>query len=83
MLRGLRSMNNADLLKEIQALREGQDKLLALVEAKGLTESTPAIPPGEDLGRIYRTQGRTSFREALREQNKLRTAAYQKRGLAI
>ena len=75
-------MNNADLLKEIQALRAGQEKLLALVESRELTTSTVELP-GTDLGRIYRTQGRVAFREALREQNRQRSEAYTKRGLAV
>lgn len=75
-------MSNEDLLKEIQALRTGQEKLLALVESRPLTMSTPDLP-GVDLGRIYRTQGRKPFLEALREQNRMRTAEYTKRGLAV
>ena len=76
-------MSNEDLLKEIQALRAGQEKLLSLVETRGLTTSTAETPEGADLGRVYRTQGRTAFKEALREQNRQRTEAYTKRGIAI
>jgi hypothetical protein len=76
-------MDNSDLLREIKALRDGQEKLLALVESRPLTESVLQLDTSTDLGRIYRTQGVTAFKEALREQNRMRTEAYRKRGIAI
>jgi len=75
-------MDNDDLLKEIQALRAGQEKLLALVGAReGAALTSPVFEaPEADLGRIYRTQGMKAFKEALREQNEQRKAAYRKKG---
>lgn len=75
-------MTNEDLLKELAALRAGQEKLLALVAAKESADPAPELP-GCDLGKIYRTQGRAAMREALREQNKARAAEYRRRGLAV
>ena len=36
-----------------------------------------------DLGRIYRTQGKKAFVEALQEQNRSRIESYRKRGIVI
>ena len=81
-------MKNSDLLKEIQALREGQERLLALVAPRLAAEPVDRVEPlapdiGVDLGKIYRTQGRTAFIEALHEQNRLRRESYRKRGIRV